>query len=296
MINERRSVLVTGCSGFIGRALAEQLLTEGWYVIGAARTDPKIANASFEYRRLDLCEEPLSPLLFDGVDAFIHAALIAQSAKRDAVADNVNAAMRLLEAARSQKVTKGIYLSSMAASENALSDYGKQKFAIEALFSASGYMNVRPGLVIGDGGLFRSLARSLKARRIVPLIDGGRQALETIFLDDCVEILSYNLSVPRQDGTFAITSNAPILFREFYTELAQCLSVEPLFIPVPFQLADYSLAAAEWLRVTLPINRDNLLGLRAMRANTIERLTRPVVSLRGAKESIRIAVARAGQI
>ncbi len=296
MIRGRRAVLVTGCSGFIGRALTERLLAEGWYVAGAARTDPQITYTSFEYRRLDLLEEALPPLLFDGIDAFIHASLISERTMSDAFSDNVDAAMRILDTAQTKGIKKGIFISSMAASESALSDYGRQKFAIETLFSARGYMSVRPGLVIGEGGLFRSLTLSLKARRIVPLIDGGRQELETIFLDDCMEILSYNLNLPPQNGTFAITADAPIYYREFYTELAQCLNVEPLFIPIPFQVADFSIAVAKWLRVTLPINRDNLLGLRAMRANTIERLTRPVVSLRGAKESIRIALARAGQI
>ena len=52
-----RVVLITGASRGVGRALAERMATRGDSVIGCGRT-PAISDAGFDYRFLDLTDEP----------------------------------------------------------------------------------------------------------------------------------------------------------------------------------------------------------------------------------------------
>ncbi len=122
--------LVTGCAGFIGSTLSEQLLKEGHSVVGidcftdyyAKKT--KRANLAglrlakdFEFVEADLASTTLSPLV-KHVDAVFH--LAAQPGVRTSwgetfsgyVKNNIVATQRLLEAVKGANVKRFIYASS----------------------------------------------------------------------------------------------------------------------------------------------------------------------------------------
>lgn len=291
MIGGRRSVLLTGASGFIGTALARALLARGWRVVGASRTAASIDDPAFEWRRLDLASAELPAGLFKDIDVLVHAALLRPRAGADTFTSNLRAATNLLDAAARNGVAEALFISSMAADEGALSNYGRQKYAIERLFLDRGFFCARPGLVIGNGGLFDSLAEYLRRHAYVPLIDGGRQSVETIYIDDCVAILAEALQDPPARGVYAVAAEKAIAYRRLCWLLARHLNVRPVFVPIPFVVADLALSCARLLHVRLPIDRDNLLGLRAMKSTPIERLAARDVRPRDAEESIAAALA-----
>ncbi len=161
-----RTVLVTGASGFIGRPLVQALLADGWHVVGAGRNAPPIDSPMFEWRYLDLYTDTIPPRLFEGVDALVHGGLLRARAGADGFSINVRATTRLLDAAPETRLSQSIFISSMAAHERALSNYGRPKYEIEGLFRKRGFLNLRPGLVIGNGGLFLALSMYLKKKRL----------------------------------------------------------------------------------------------------------------------------------
>ena len=275
MKGDRRTILLTGASGFIGVALARAMLARGWRVVGVGRANAPIDDPAFEWRRLDLAADDLPADLFTNVDVLIHGALLRPGAAAGAFTSNLRAAANLLDAAIGNGVAEALFISSMAADGDALSQYGQQKYAIERMFLERGFFCVRPGLVIGNGGLFHALATYLAKHAYVPLIDGGRQSLETIYIDDCVEMLVDALQKPLPNGVYAVAAEQPIAYRRLCLLLAQHLSVKPIFVPVPFFIANLGLSVAQMLHVPLPIDRDNLLGLRGMKPTPIERLTSP---------------------
>ena len=125
-----RRDLVTGCAGFLGSQLAEQLVAEGRDVLGVDCFTPNYPRAAkernlellleeprFALVELDLAREPLDGLL-DGVDVVFH--LAAQPGVREAFGErfeeylrnNVLATQRLLEQAARSPIAVFLFASS----------------------------------------------------------------------------------------------------------------------------------------------------------------------------------------
>ena len=76
MSNERRAV-VTGTSSGIGKAIAQQLLADGWKVSGLDIAAPGIEHSAFEPVQIDLCDGAAAEAAatrLSGAKALVHAA------------------------------------------------------------------------------------------------------------------------------------------------------------------------------------------------------------------------------
>ena len=83
-MNERyKRILVTGCTGFLGRQVTQEFLSRGYFVRGTTRSDKelhhKIMNdfnhhPSLELRCLDLISDEGWESAMEDVDAVVHTA------------------------------------------------------------------------------------------------------------------------------------------------------------------------------------------------------------------------------
>lgn len=95
MIAKTKTAVVAGASGFIGRRIAEQLIEDGWQVIGLARTPPA-DTPGLRWIAVDLadlanCRRALCEL--DGVTHVFHAARYDHPVEGQAEAVDTNGAM-----------------------------------------------------------------------------------------------------------------------------------------------------------------------------------------------------------
>src|SRR5262249_28225070 len=74
------------------------------------------------------------------------------------------------------------FISSISAPEEASSRYGREKFAIEKMMA--GHLIVRPGFILGPGGVFQRLVRSIASLPILPLFYGGDLPIHTVHVED----------------------------------------------------------------------------------------------------------------
>jgi NADH dehydrogenase len=255
-----KTILISGANGFIGRALLDYFAAQGHRVIGLVRQ----SSAAFESRVFDLREKTIPANLFDNVDVFIHAAYVKQTGKEDTYSINVAGSLGLFDAAAKAGVKQIIFISSLAAHAAALSVYGRQKFAIEQQVVARDYTVIRPGLVLGHGGLFASLSAHLEKSNKIPLVGGGDQPLQTVHISDLVHAVG--AAVERNSkGVFTIAETPAISYRRFYELLCAQKKRKPFFITVPYWMMKTAIAVANSIGIKLPVNRDNVLGLQAMR-------------------------------
>ena len=279
------NLLVTGASGLIGMEIVRQARGEGWSVYGCGRTRPA-GNPADRWREYDLRWNDIPPALLDGIDVVVHGALARNASPLDAGVNHA-AARRLLDAC-GRHGARFAFLSSLAAHEGAKSDYGKHKYATERMVVERGALAIRPGLVLGAGGVFGEMCRYLRSHRLLPLFGGGRQPLQTIYVGDLargvVEALASRLS-----GAFTAAENEPVDYRVFYAELCRQLEIRPRFVPLPFWAAEAATEMARRLGLRLPIDRDNLLGLQAMRADRGPRL--PCLQARAYAANLALALA-----
>jgi uncharacterized protein YbjT (DUF2867 family) len=188
---------ITGGTGFVGRQLIAQALAKKHEVRAIART-PQAALAGVEW--IDGAIDPPRNLdrLVAGADAVIHVAGAINAPDRAAFAAcNIDGTVAVIEAAQAAGVQRFIHVSSLAAREPALSDYGWSKAESERKVEASGldWTIIRPPAVYGPGDremldLFR-----MAARGIVLLPPEGRLSL--IEVSDLCRLL---LACARQGG------------------------------------------------------------------------------------------------
>lgn len=255
-----RCVLVTGATGFLGSALSDVLAADGWRVIRGARHPP--GNAGGDWRSYDLTQLVSDDLLAD-VDVVVHAAYIERKHDANAYATNVAGTKHLIAAARAASA-RFVFISSLSASAAARSHYGRQKFAIEGLLDAERDLIVRPGLVLGRGGIFGRLLGHVRSGFPVPLVDGGRQPLQTIHIDDLTASLRGLLSAGIT-GNVVLAETPSVPYARFFRELATRAGVKARLISVPSRLLLAFADTAGALRIPSPIDRDNVLGLLDMR-------------------------------
>ncbi len=252
------TVFITGIAGFLGRALALHLIARGEAVRGSSRSPtPPDLSAVAEIRRHRF-GDAVGPSFFSGVDVVVHCAHDSAPGGGEATLLGTRALLRAAEAAG---VGRQVYVSSLAARPDAITEYGRTKHRLEEEFLGAGHPVVRPGTILGPGGLFGRIARTVLERPLVLLVDGGRGRMIVVGTRDvccALEVVArgtaagvHNLYVP---GT--------ITMREVLTLLAEIRGRRPHFLSVPSGLLLPVLATAERLGFRMPVTSENLRGYR----------------------------------
>lgn len=167
---------VTGGTGFVGEHLLTLAVERGHTVRALARR-PQPPRPGVDWTLGDLAAPGD---LCAGADAVIHIAGTITAATRAGFdAGNVAGTASIVAAARAAGVRRFVHVSSLAAREPGLSDYGASKKAAEALVAASGldWAIVRPSGVYGPGDRETLPVLQMVARGIAILPGDGRFSL-----------------------------------------------------------------------------------------------------------------------
>lgn len=258
-----KTIAITGATGFLGKELVKHFSHKGDKVIALVRSIPQEKVVGVEYRLFDLAH-PESSAEKIQADVLIHTAYVAVTDSKNALEENLNGAKHLVELFPAS--TKKIFISSVSADAGSPAIYGRQKAAVEKLFLDKEGTAIRPGLILGNGGMFATMRDYLKKKRNIPVFNGGTQPLQTVFVQDIVRAID-NLIERDLKGVFTCCEHDPVHYREFYSELCRQLNVKPRFISIPFWVAGCMVSCANAVGITLPINHDNLQGLKLMKAH-----------------------------
>jgi uncharacterized protein YbjT (DUF2867 family) len=179
---------MTGATGFVGGAAMRDAVAAGWNVRALTRRpQPDREGVTWIAGALD--DKDSLAEMADGADVVMHIAGVVNVPTRAAFeAGNATATANVVDAARGAGVTRFVHVSSLAAREPDISNYGWSKERAEAVVMASGldWTIVRPPAVFGPGDtemldLFRM------ARRGIALVPSGR--MSAIFVDELARLL-----------------------------------------------------------------------------------------------------------
>ena len=240
------TIFITAIGGFLGAQLAAGLSARGHLVTGSHRRGQTADGTPAIRLALD---EPFDPGVFNGCDAVIHTAHDFAPGGCD---KNVRGTMAWAEAAARAGATRQLFISSPSAQPRAPSEYGRAKYALERWFLDAGHLVVRPGLVIGRGGLFARQRAALLRTPLVPLIDGGRQPTLVIAVDHFVAAVVRILEdgLPRETSLF-YDDRPPM--RELVTAIKRAAGQRAIVVPIPASLAIASTRLAHALRLPIPV-------------------------------------------
>ena len=183
------TIAVTGATGFVGQMLLDVAAKEGIGLRALARK-PQAPRDGVEWVAGDLGEVSALDDLVRGAEAVIHLAGLTTAPDAAAFeAGNVTGTLNLVEAAVREGVPRMVFVSSLAAREPALSQYGASKARAEKLVKAShlDWTIVRPPAVYGPRD--KDMLELFKAARwgVVPVPPKGRSSL--IHAEDLARLL-----------------------------------------------------------------------------------------------------------
>ncbi len=253
-------VFVTGIGGFVGSFLANHLRAEGHTVCGSARRADNHQNIV----QLQL-GEACSSSMFEGQDAVIHCAWDIRSSE---ASFNVDATRRVLASAKEANVRTQLFVSTLSALPTATTIYGRDKLAAESLFDlVGGDVVIRPGLIVGNGGLFRQTYDFVRTKPVIPLIGGGKFAVPLIAAPTLAQAVSHLLANRYPPRPCQLFHNRVPTQRELVEMVCRQRVWHRILLPLPSGLALTSLKLAERLHLNLAIKSANLEAALTNRIN-----------------------------
>ena len=257
------TVLVTGASGFVGRTLTNYLVTRGFAVRGAFRSEPRYVgnfdacivgeiNGRTEWSRA-----------LHGADFVIHCAGCANSMPEDheTAIDthrevNTEGTRRLAEQAALAGVRRLVFVSSVKVNGDSVRDgrvldwrspvspedtYGDSKAQAEralhqiAARTSLEVVIVRPPLVYGRGvkGNFARLINLVRRGIPLPLASvNNRRAM--VALDNLVDLLTLCVDHPQAaGGTFLVSDGEDLSTPDLLRRLGRAMGRTPRLLPCP---------------------------------------------------------------
>jgi UDP-glucose 4-epimerase len=253
LMHERRRLLVTGATGFIGQHLVPALVERGHRVVAVVRRPVVFGPTIDRVLVKDLADVDWKPLL-QGIDVVIHLAAIAHrgSDVEEGLYDKINRqATADLARATARAGARLIFVSSVGAQTGPSSDrvltendpclpstaYGRSKLNAEIDIAASGgqYVILRPTLVYGRGakGNMRKLLRL--ARLPLPLPLGALTNKRSLLAIENL-ISAIGLLIQRDDirnEVFLVADATPVSLSEIIARLRHGMGRPANLISIP---------------------------------------------------------------
>jgi UDP-glucose 4-epimerase len=269
-------ILVTGASGFIGRALVTELAGLGYSVRAAMRQPADVFPRSVEVVAVSDLTRPVEwRALLKGVETVVHLAGIAQAGPEIAeeAYDRVNrlATAELANAARAVGIHHLVFISSIRAQSGPASDEvlretdpphptdanGRSKLAAEDAVRAAGvpFTILRPVLIYGPavkGNLDRLIRLTQKPWPLPLGLCQNRRSL--LARQNLLSAIHFVLQLPSAMGeTYIVADPAPLTLAEIVAALRAgqgrrpgLLSVPPMLIALAANIVGRS---GDWQRI-----------------------------------------------
>lgn len=262
-------VLLTGATGLLGGALLDVLLAQGHEVRCLVREDSPRASRldarKTELFRGDAGDAGALSRALSGADALLHVAGIEHSPA-------------VVEAARRAGSSRLVVVGSTSA-HSAYSFRSDPKLRMEELVRGSGlaYTIVRPSMIYGsemDKNVHR-LLRFLDRSPLFPMFGSGENLWQPVYHEDCARGVYEALVRPSAVGqSYDLPGAEPLTYLEMVETAAGALGKKPRIVRLPLEPVRRMLAAAEALRLPLPIRSEQVLRLREDKAYPYDKARR----------------------
>jgi NADH dehydrogenase len=265
-------ILVTGGTGFVGKAVIHALQAHGFLARCLVRPGSEQRLRGFEgIERVpgDVLIPPGLAASMEGCAAVIHlVGIIREQPGRGITFERLHTAAtaHILEAARAAGVRRYLHMSALGTRPDARSRYHRTKWEAEELARQSGleWTIFRPSVIYGAGDEFVTmLAGIIRRLPVVPIIGDGKYRLQPVPVEQVAEAFAAALHQPATIGqTFEAGGPRPYPFTEIVDLIGAAVGkrrVRKLYQPL--SLMRPLVAVLERLPF-FPLTRDQLLMLQ----------------------------------
>jgi len=261
-MNSRGTILITGGTGLIGKAITKALLERNYEVLILTRDPEKIKPSAqrVNYAKWDISNQFIDVAALAKADYIIHLAGTNVGEKRwtgkrkkEIVDSRVKSGELLVKAlSKNQNKIKAVISAS------AIGWYGPDKFLEHESFSETDpagsdflgqtcvqweqsiepvvqlnkrLVKLRTGIVVSnEGGAYPEFKKSLQFG-IAAILGSGKQVISWIHIDDLVRTYIYAIENEKLNGVYNAVAPRPVTNKQLTLELARTIK-KSFFIPV----------------------------------------------------------------
>jgi uncharacterized protein YbjT (DUF2867 family) len=263
------SVLILGGSGYVGRALCEQLTRQLGADVRITVPTRRVAHGKSVQSlpgvtvvQADVFED--LPRLVPGHDAVVNLIAILQGNEAAFERVHVELPRRIAAALTGAGVPRLVHVSALGVSEQAPSRYLRSKAAGEAVLKSAGLALtlVRPSLIFGEGDSSVNLFARLQGLFPLMPLAGASAQLQPVWVQDVARALTEVLLRREAIGqTYEIAGPRVLTLGELVRLAGQVAGHPRPVLPLPGPLATLQALAMECLPGEPLLSRDNLGSL-----------------------------------
>jgi uncharacterized protein YbjT (DUF2867 family) len=252
----KRTILLTGATGYVGGRLLHALEESGYPVRALARRPAFLAGrigANTTLVRGDCLDRGSLGAALDGIDTAFY--LVHSMGSRASFAERDHrAALNFGAAARAAGVRRIIYLGGLGDSGEELSEHLRSRQQTGDALRASGtqVIEFRASIILGSGSLSFELIRALVER--LPLMvcpSWVRMRSQPIHIEDVIGYLMAGMELENEENRiFEIGGRDQVSYQDIMKEYARRRGLRRFFVPVPL-LTPY--LSSLWLGLTTPL-------------------------------------------
>ena len=274
--NKISTVLIDGATGYLGSHLVSLLTREGFKVRcltrkGSSKKDVEfLRNLTDDVVEVDiknLNDEDASQV-FKSVSHLVHLIGSIAPKKGETLSElHKNYTEIMVGYGQKFNLQKIIHVTALGASADSQSVYHRTKWMAEEVVRESGieYTILRPSLIIGrevgsrDSKLVKRLLNFILRKPYVPLINGGVNKVQPIFVNDVVEAIKCAIKSTDESNTLELGGVNPIEMRELVFALADHLNRKVKIFPLNDKFGKFVASVLEKVQDVPVISSDQVV-------------------------------------
>jgi NADH dehydrogenase len=261
-------VCIIGGSGFVGRAIIHEAISQGHQVTVACRHPERARSVLLSCERAvraDIADGSGLDDAVQGADVVINlVGLLFEKGRYNFETVHVQGTEHVLAACKKAGVSQYLHMSALGAGQVEGSKYSMSKAAAEAQVRQAdiNWTIFRPSIIYGAGdSFFNKFKKMTTALPVLPVISGGTR-FQPVWVEDVARAFVASIGNKHVKGKeFELAGPTAYTFRQLLEMLMNTLGRKRQLIPMPEKAAQLMAILTQFLP-TPPITKDQLILLK----------------------------------